>query len=161
MLSSHAPVAEGDRVLRFRIYLEDTDAGGIVYNASYLRFMERGRTEALRRAGLQQSETFKSDLSFVVHSMSLRFHTPALLDAEVLVTCELTAQRGASMEFVQTVRDASSNEVHCSAEVKVACISISSKRPKRVPEDIAQRLLQVAGPLAPKTEDPPVDADAG
>jgi 4-hydroxybenzoyl-CoA thioesterase len=135
--------------LQFRIYLEDTDAGGIVYHASYLRFMERARTEALRRAGIQQSEGFKSDISFVLHSMNLRFHTAALLDSQVSVTCELRTSRGASLEFVQSVCSALTGEVHCTAEVVVACISIQSKRPRRIPEAVAARLTIVAAPSTP------------
>jgi 4-hydroxybenzoyl-CoA thioesterase len=143
------PLAPDHSPLRFRIYLEDTDAGGIVYHTSYLRFMERARTEALRRAGVQQSEGFKSDLSFVLHSMNLRFHSAAVLDSEVTVSCELKAHRGASLEFLQVVRDVATSEAHCSAEVVVACISIQSKRPRRIPPDVALKLALVAGPLQP------------
>lgn len=123
-----------------RIYLEDTDAGGIVYHTSYLRFMERARTETLRSAGFQQSVTFSDDLSFVLHSMTLRFHTPARLDDEVEITCALTESKGASLTFAQEVRNSKSGALHCSAQSVVACISLSLQRPRRVPPEILQRI---------------------
>jgi 4-hydroxybenzoyl-CoA thioesterase len=128
--------------LAIRIYLEDTDAGGIVYHTSYLRFMERARTELLRSGGFEQSRTFEDDLSFVLHSMQLRFHTPAQLDDEVEVSCELLDQRGASMTFRQQVISAATQQVHCEAEVVVACIRLESKRPRRIPKELVARLQQ-------------------
>ena len=122
--------------LRVRVYLEDTDAGGIVYHASYLRFLERARTEFLRAAGLEQSRTFALDVSFVVHSMTLDFHRPASLDAELLVNCEPTEAKGARLVFHQSVRDASSDVEYVSAKVAVACIALSTKRPRRIPPEI-------------------------
>jgi 4-hydroxybenzoyl-CoA thioesterase len=136
--------------IRHRIYLEDTDAGGIVYHTSYLRFMERARTEALRSAGFCQSDTFKDDLSFVLHSMNIRFATPALLDDEVEVSCALRESKGASLSFVQEVRSTSDTQLHCSAEVVVACISLSSKRPRRIPRELLDRLEAAAGTAAPQ-----------
>lgn len=122
--------------LRVRVYLEDTDAGGIVYHASYLRFLERMRTEYLRHAGLEQSRTFELDVSFVVSSMNLEFQRPAMLDAELEVTCELAEARGARLLFNQVVRDAHSQAVHCVAKVTVACIALSTKRPRRLPPEV-------------------------
>ncbi len=118
------------------MYLEDTDAGGIVYHASYLRFLERMRTEYLRHVGLEQSRTFQLDVSFVVHTMNLVFQRPALLDAELEVTCELLEARGARLMFHQTVRDAHAHTIHCSAHVSIACISVSTKRPRRIPPEV-------------------------
>lgn len=123
-----------------RIYLEDTDAGGIVYHAAYLRMMERARTELLRRAGFQQSKTFEQDLSFVLHSMNLRFHAPAKLDDEVLVSCALTEAHAASFTFAQEVVDAATQQRRCSAEAVVACISLNQKRPRRIPSNLLEFL---------------------
>lgn len=122
--------------LRVRVYLEDTDAGGIVYHASYLRFLERGRTEYLRNAGLEQSRTFALDVSFVVHSMTLDFHKPALLDTELEVTCELLEAKGARLLFHQVVRDGGGEQNYVSARVTVACIALSTKRPRRIPAEV-------------------------
>ncbi len=133
--------------LTTRIYLEDTDAGGIVYHTSYLRFMERARTEALRSAGFSQSETFENDLSFVLHSMNIRFATPALLDDEVQISCRLVNSKGASITFEQHVRSATTRQMHCSAEVVVACISLQNKRPRRIPRELLEKLEALrAGP---------------
>lgn len=125
---------------RVRVYLEDTDAGGIVYHASYLRFMERMRTEYLRTHGLEQSRTFELDVSFVVHTMTLEFHRPALLDAELDITCELVEAKGARLKFTQQVRDAATGLAHCTAQVSVACIALRTRGPRRIPPELLQRL---------------------
>lgn len=123
-----------------RVYLEDTDAGGIAYHASYLRFMERARTEWLRAIGLQQSDTFAQDVSFVVHSMALRFLRPARLDEELEVDCRVVRARAASLLFEQHVRLRGEGEVCCQAEVTVACISLASGRARRIPPEILARV---------------------
>ncbi len=133
-------------LLETRIYLEDTDAGGIVYHASYLRFMERARTETLRAGGLEQSRTFEDNLSFVLHSMQIRFQTPAVLDDLVSVSCELVSHRGASLTFKQQIRSVESGKLHCEAEVLVACIALDSKRPRRVPPQLIELLRNAAAP---------------
>lgn len=122
--------------LKTRIYLEDTDAGGIVYNASYMRFFERARTETLRAAGFQQSVTFERDLSFVLHTLNMRFVAPAYLDDELTLTCDLTEARGASLTFSQEALNAETGQLHCRADAVVACIRLSTKRPCRVPGDL-------------------------
>lgn len=126
--------------VRARVYLEDTDAGGIVYHTSYLRYMERARTEALRHAGIEQSHTFQHDLSFVLHSLAVRFHAAARLDDEIQASCTLTEAKAASLCFRQEVRNSASGELYCSADVVVACISLSKKRPRRVPPELVLRL---------------------
>lgn len=133
-------------LLETRIYLEDTDAGGIVYHASYLRFMERARTETLRAGGFEQSRTFEDNLSFVLHSMQIRFQTPAVLDDLVSVSCELVSHRGASLTFKQQIRSVESGKLHCEAEVLVACIALDSKRPRRVPPQLIELLRNAAAP---------------
>lgn len=132
--------------LRVRVYLEDTDAGGIVYHASYLRFLERARTEYLRRSGLEQSRTFTLDVAFVVHTMALEFQRPAHLDAELDISCDLLEAKGARLVFHQRVSDAQSASVYLSAQVSVACIALSTKRPRRVPVEVLTALAQNAEP---------------
>jgi 4-hydroxybenzoyl-CoA thioesterase len=141
--------------LQVRVYLEDTDAGGIVYHTAYLRFMERARTDTLRLAGVQQSDTFKLDVSFVLHSMSLRFHQPAQLDDELSITCAMAEQRGASMTFRQEVRNVANGVLHCSADVVVACISLSSKKPRRVPSEVLEKLAALQAPQNIELSPPP------
>lgn len=122
--------------LQIRVYLEDTDAGGIVYHASYLKFMERARTEYLRSVGLEQVRTFKLDVSFVVYAMQLEFRRPAELDTLLEVTCTVNSAKGARVEFTQEVRDAHTQVVYCRASVSVVCITLTSKKPRRLPENV-------------------------
>ena len=135
----HAP-AIGEHRLRIRVYLEDTDAGGIVYHASYLRFLERVRTEWLRATGLDQTRTFADDLSFVVHSMNLRFLRPARLDDVLVVSCHVHLVRAASLIASQRVVVEATGETCCTAEVTVACISLATHRARRLPVEIRGRL---------------------
>lgn len=121
-----------------RVYVEDTDAGGIVYYANFLKYMERARTELLRAVGLEQSTTFQGDLSFVVYEVKMQFLLPARLDDQLEVTARLTRVRAASLKFEQTVRRLDSEKPCCRAEVSVACISLSRQRPRRLPEEIAR-----------------------
>src|SRR5690606_33273535 len=97
---------------------------------------ERARTEALRAAGLQQSATFERDLSFVLHTIQLRFHAPAHLDDELVITCRLTRAKGASLTFAQEVRELRGGQLLCTAEAVVACMRLSTKRPCRVPDSV-------------------------
>jgi len=129
-----------DHRIRVRIYLEDTDAGGIAYHASYLRFMERARTEWLRAAGMEQSNTFDEDLSFVVYAMELKFLRAAKLDEEVVVTCELQKVGAASLEVVQRVFVEASGDDCVKAQVKVACIRLSTGKPRRIPNELRARV---------------------
>ncbi len=119
-----------------RVYIEDTDAAGIVYYANYFKFMERARTEMFRSVGLQQSATFKKDIAFVVYSIHARFLQPALMDEELEVTARLTKARAASLVFEQTVRKKGSAEQCCTADVTIACISLKRRRPRRIPPEI-------------------------
>jgi len=132
--------AETSTSLDVRVYLEDTDAGGIVYHASYLRFMERARTEWLRGLGLDQTRTFADDLSFVVHSMQLRFLQPAKLDQRLVVTCDIRAVRAASIVAEQRVVVESTGEPCCTASVTIACISLATHRVRRLPAELRSRL---------------------
>lgn len=87
-----------------RIYWEDTDAGGVVYHANYVRFMERARTEWLRAQGIDQMALREAtSLGFVVRDMHLDFHRPARLDDELLITVDVKERRSASMLFGQEI----------------------------------------------------------
>lgn len=143
MASDHDPGGPPPHIqLAVRVYLEDTDAGGVVYHASYLRFMERARTELLRSAGLQQSLTFGDDVSLVVYAMQLRFLRPAQLDDELRVTCRVTQAGGARVGFSQQVL-LPDGELCCTAEVEVACIALGSKRPRRLPFALRDALTRL------------------
>lgn len=126
--------------LRVRVYLEDTDAGGVVYHANYVRFMERVRTELLRAAGLQQSVGFEQDVSFVVHSLEIAFRRPAVLDDELEVSCRLVEARPASLAFEQEVVRVADGQLCSHGRVRVACISLATKRARRIPPELLERL---------------------
>jgi acyl-CoA thioester hydrolase len=129
-----------------RVYWEDTDAGGVVYHASYLRFMERARSEWLRTQGIAQS-TFKQDtgLAFVVRSMQLDFLKPALLDDELDVTVAVQQRRAASILFGQSISRADGVEL-VRAQVRVACVDVANMRPMPIPTGVLSALDESGNP---------------
>lgn len=120
-----------------RVYYEDTDAGGVVYHARYLHFLERARTEWLRAHGVDQSR-LKAEfgLVFVVSKLSLSFRRPARLDDELLASCVLSMRRGASLRFEQELRLAGSGELLLEADVLAACVNAESFRPSALPTNL-------------------------
>ena len=119
-----------------RVYWEDTDGGGIVYYANYLRFMERSRTEWLRaRGGSQQQLATESSLLFTVVSVQIDYQQPARLDDALVVTCEPEPDGRVTMRFVQRIhRDSLAGPVLAAAVVRVACVDAKTLKPKRIPE---------------------------
>ncbi len=116
-----------------RVYWEDTDAGGVVYHASYLRFLERARSEWLRAIGFgQDALRERHGVFFVVRAMRLEFLRAAKLDDDLEVSVELVERRRASLEMRQAIRRG--EEVLLEAEVKVACVAAADFRPCAVPE---------------------------
>jgi acyl-CoA thioester hydrolase len=123
--------------LAVRVYWEDTDAGGIVYHASYLRFMERGRTELLRATGVAQGALLQTaGLAFAVRSMTIDFLRAAHLDDELVIETAPAEIGGASIRLDQRVLRG--DELLVSAEVRVACIA--GGRPARIPAPLRARL---------------------
>jgi acyl-CoA thioester hydrolase len=119
-----------------RVYWEDTDAGGVVYHASYLRFLERARSEWLRDLGIDQMAFKKSTgLAFMVRDMQIDFLRPALLDDELSVTVEVKERRAASILFAQTVMH-SDGKCLIRAAVRVACVDLVRIRPAPIPADM-------------------------
>jgi acyl-CoA thioester hydrolase len=121
-----------------RVYYEDTDFSGVVYHASYLRFMERGRTELIRALGVEQRELFDGDtaLGFAVRSMQIEFLRPAVMDDMLTVETRSVAARGATMDVEQRVLRG--EEVLVTAKVKVACVG--GGRARRIPDGLRLRL---------------------
>ena len=117
--------------LSIRVYYEDTDAGGIVYHAAYLRFAERGRAEFVRNLGIDQQK-MRSDLGlgFVVTSLSIDYLKPAYLDDRLTVTTEIALVRPASVNFNQTV--AREDQILANLKVRVACLDADGN-PVRLP----------------------------
>jgi acyl-CoA thioester hydrolase len=118
-----------------RVYWEDTDAGGVVYHASYVRFMERGRTEWLRAQGIDQMAFRETTaLGFVVREMHLGFLRAARLDDELLVTVAVKERRSASMLFGQEIVRGDTTLLR--ATVRVACVNLDTMRPAQIPADL-------------------------
>jgi len=117
--------------LSIRVYYEDTDAGGIVYHAAYLRFAERGRSEFVRNLGIDQQK-MRSDLGlgFVVTSLSIDYLKPAYLDDRLTVTTEIALVRPASVNFNQMV--AREDQILANLKVRVACLDAVGN-PVRLP----------------------------
>ena len=125
--------------LGIRVYYEDTDAGGVVYHAQYVKFMERARTEWLRELGFDQRVLRdEHDLLFVVRSMELDFQAPARLDDELIATAELIHCGKASFTFAQTVERNGMELVK--ARVKVAAISATEMKPRGMPRELLDQL---------------------
>lgn len=122
-----------------RVYWEDTDAGGVVYHAQYLAFMERARSEWLRGLGLHQDAMKRdADLVFVVRAMDVDFRAPARLDDQLSVSVRLLECRGASFVMVQRIeRDGA---LLVEAKVKIAALRASSFRPCPLPDFLSSQL---------------------
>jgi acyl-CoA thioester hydrolase len=121
-----ATIAEGRHHYRLRVYFEDTDAGGIVYHANYLRFAERARTEALRDMGIPHVELVERyNLMFVVRRAKLDYQRPARLDDSLVVLTTPVHVGGASMTLRQEFRK--------SGEDGLACVRPGEERPMRIP----------------------------
>ena len=119
-----------------RVYWEDTDAGGVVYHAGYLRFMERARSEWMRALGVDQLAFRQATgLAFMVRDMQIDFLKPALLDDELSVTVEVKERRAASILFTQTITKADGSCL-IRASVRVACVDLERMRPALIPSDL-------------------------
>lgn len=117
-----------------RVYYEDTDSGGVVYYANYLKFMERARTEWLRARGVEQDALLhERRLVFAVRALSVDYHRPARFNDLLAVSSRVVEVRGASILFEQTVQRDPSAEVLCDARVRVACIDADTFRVRRLP----------------------------
>jgi len=120
-----------------RVYWEDTDAGGIVYHASYIRWMERGRTEYLRALGLHQRAMQASGTRFVVKSIQIDFRRPALFDDSLMICTQCTNMKAASLILQQQVVRGS--ETMAKAEVLCAAID-DNDRPMRLPASLRAQI---------------------
>lgn len=119
----------------FRIYFEDTDAGGIVYYANYLKFAERGRTEALRGMGFKCSDLAQEqNILPVVRKVEIDYLASARLDDEMTVITEITEVKGSSFWMQQTME---TQDRHCAvARILLVCIDMTSGRPVKIPNEL-------------------------
>lgn len=123
-----------------RVYYEDTDAGGVVYHANYLRFMERARTEWLRVLGFELDALERDHgILFVVRSLEIDFLKPARFNDRLWATAALDRIRSVSLYFRQAVTR-NEHEILCEARMRVVCLSAETFRPRAIPEFIMGRL---------------------
>lgn len=128
-----------------RVYYEDTDAGGVVYHANYLRYAERARTEMLRALGVVQSDLrTRTGVSLVVRRCLADFRAAARLDDALEVRTRITAMRGATIEADQDIYDPVRRTVLVALALTIACVT-ESGRPTRLPEPIRQAAAAAAG----------------
>ena len=133
--------------LPIRVYIEDTDAGGIVYYVNYLKYLERARTELMRTFGLERAAISDAGWNFVVSDVSLSYKEPARLDDQLHATAVISAVGGATINFRQKVRRA--DAVLVAGDIQIACVDRGTGRPTRL--DAALR-KQVEATL-PATEE--------
>lgn len=122
-----------------RVYYEDTDAGGVVYYANYLRFFERARTEWMRDSGFEQDHLKEEhQLVFAVRSIEVDYLLPARFNESLVVNTQISQFRGASINFFQQITRSNSekSQVLCEANVRIVCIDAQSFTPKPIPEFI-------------------------
>jgi acyl-CoA thioester hydrolase len=126
--------------LPVRVYFQDTDAGGVVYHADYLNFMERSRTEWLRAHGYSNADLMKEfGVVFVVRSMKLDYLKPALLDNALDVTVQIKDIGRSRITLLQSVRRGT--EVLTEAEVHMVCVSLENFKPVSVPEILRKQWI--------------------
>ncbi|PCJ47454.1 MAG: 4-hydroxybenzoyl-CoA thioesterase [Moraxellaceae bacterium] len=132
--------------IKSRVYLEDSDAQGIVYYVNYLKFMERARTDFLRDLGFDFQSLQSQKGHFVVHSLDVRYLKPAKVDDEILITATITKTARTYVVFLQEIRlikppgeepNDPNADVLCRSQVKVACVSSGSGKPMVIPPQIA------------------------
>lgn len=125
-----------------RVYLEDTDAGGIVYYVNYLRFMERARTELLRSLGYDFVALEAQGFKFVVYKAQVEYHKPARMDDGLFVSARPVKLARTHVVFQQNVYR--QQTLLCSAQVQVACVTVASMKPAAMPESLRELFAKAA-----------------
>jgi acyl-CoA thioester hydrolase len=123
-----------------RVYYEDTDAGGVVYYANYLKFMERARTEWLRRLGFEQDQLMNEGRIFVVRSLEVDYRSPARFNDALELVNTVTEVGKASLTFDQRVQRAGEDALLCHGRVKIASLSWPELRPVALPPPIREAI---------------------
>ncbi|NMH64297.1 tol-pal system-associated acyl-CoA thioesterase [Shewanella sp. SHSM-M6] len=119
------------------VYYEDTDAGGVVYHANYLKFFERARTEWLKAMGVSQTLLLADDIAFVVSRSEIDFRRAAKFEQNLIVESKVIELKKASLVFQQRLID-DSGICYCEGTVLVACVALSRMRPRAIPLNIVQ-----------------------
>jgi acyl-CoA thioester hydrolase len=125
--------------LPVRVYYQDTDAGGVVYHAAYVNFLERARTEWLRKLGFDHRALVGTfGIVFMVHAMEVRYLKPAFMDDTLVIELALRRLGASRLELEQRVLREATTLVE--AQVKIACVSIGSFKPVRIPDPIRRKI---------------------
>jgi 4-hydroxybenzoyl-CoA thioesterase len=124
-----------------RVYIEDTDAGGIVYYVNYLKYMERSRTEFLRSLGYDKPAILDGGLLLVVHAAQINYRRSARLDDQLLVSAQIEKVARTYVEFKQQVlRD---GELLCEGVIRIACVNAVTMKPSAIPAAMHYQLDQI------------------
>lgn len=125
-----------------RVYYEDTDAGGIVYYANYLKFFERARTEWLRELGVEQDFLLSKNIAFVVTQVLMDNKKAAKFNELLTVSSQISTLKQASLVFKQQIYNVA-GEMICTADIKVACVSINELKARPIPAEVSEVLIRV------------------
>ena len=138
-------ISESEFLWPIRVYYEDTDSGGVVYYANYLKFMERARTEMLRSLGFEQDQLIEEHgVIFAVHSLSVQYKKPAVFNDELVVKTKIIDCRRASLNFSQAVLRVADETVLCESEIKIACINAEKFTSMAIPKTMWSKIKQEA-----------------
>lgn len=144
MTASLSPQRSLESTLDIRVYYEDTDAGGVVFYANYLKFMERGRTEWLRALGFEQSSMAQAcGRIFVVSALDMAYRKPARLDDVLTIRSRVTRLGRASIHFAQ--RAERSGELLAEGNIQVCCVDAATLRPAALPPGLRATLDSIQG----------------
>ena len=122
-----------------RVYYEDTDAGGVVFYANYLKFFERASTEMLRAAGFEQDELIANEgVIFVVRAVQVDYLSPARFNEQINVSAEVLLAKKASLTFEQSITRG--DDLLCKSIIRIACLDAVTMRPKVIPENLLELL---------------------
>lgn len=127
--------------LSIRVYWEDTDAGGVVFYANYLKYFERARTEWLRSLGIGQEELRRTSGGiFVVGATNVRYLQPARLDDELLVTARIESAGRASISLAQQAFRAGDRALLCEGTIRIGWVEAATLKPARMPANLLEAL---------------------
>jgi len=125
--------------LEVRVYYEDTDAGGVVFYANYLKFMERGRTEWLRALGIDQFDMIRDmQRGFMVTELDIKYHKPARLDNLLKIESKITRVGRASLNFDQKIF--LDTELLVQSAIQICCVDTVNMRPAALPKVVSKKL---------------------
>ncbi|MCM2679695.1 tol-pal system-associated acyl-CoA thioesterase [Echinimonas agarilytica] len=126
-----------------RVYYEDTDAGGVVFYANYLKFMERARTEWLRQMGIEQDLFLTQGIAFMVRRTEVDYRAPAVFNDELIVVSQIVQKKRASLIFQQTIQRKNEVSAIVTGQVTIACVDLERGKPIAIPKSIMEVLARV------------------